>query len=167
MREAFPRAEYAVVKRARGRADAVLIPQAEVQASIERAARTAMGKIGSIAPYTVAPSYRFEVGYWNPRQGDLAAGIPGVERVDSVTIGYTSPSFVDGYRKSLQTNGMARLDAMRWLLQAVRARPDGKRVMGDYLDLFVTAWLEPDKLPKAPAPPVAASAGKKRYWGDT
>lgn len=165
--EAFPGAEYAVVKRARGRADAELIPQPAVQAAIEKAAKAAMEKLSTFRPYAVEKSYHFEVGYWNPRQTQLALAIPGTERVDSVTIGYTTPTFVEGYQRSLKANGMARLDAMRWLTQAVRARPDGKKIMSDYLDLFVTAWLEPEKIPKTVPPPVAADGKKKRYWGDT
>lgn len=165
--EAFPGAEYAVVKRARGRADAELIPQPAVQGAIATAAKAAMEKLSTFRPYAVETSYHFEIGYWNSRQTQLALAIPGTERVDSVTIGYTTPTFVEGYQRSLKANGMARLDAMRWLTQAVRARPDGKKIMSDYLDLFVTAWLEPEKIPKAPPPPVAADGKKKRYWGDT
>lgn len=165
--EAFPGAEYAVVKHAKGRADAELIPQPDVQAAIEKAARAAMAKLSTFRPYKVEASYRFEIGYWNARQTELALAIPGTERVDSATIGYTTPTFVEGYQRSIKANGMARLDAMRWLQQAVRARPEGKQIMSDYLDLFVTAWLEPEKLPKAPPPPVATSEKKKRYWGDS
>jgi D-amino peptidase len=165
--EAFPGAEYAVVKRAKGRADAELIPQAAVQAAIEKAARAAVGKLSSFKPYPVAPSYRFEVGYWNARQTELALSIPGTTKVDSATIGYTTKTFKEGYERSLKANQMARLDAMRWLVQAVRARPEGKKIMSDYLDLFVTAWLEPEKIPKDATPPAANPAKKKRYWGDT
>ena len=163
---AFPGAEYAVVKRARGRADAELIAQPAVQAAIEKAARAAIEKVATIKPYVVVPSYRFEIGYWNARQADLASSIQGTERADSVTIAYTTATFADGYVRSNKANGMARLDAMRWLTQAVRARPDGKQIMSAYLDLFVTAWLEPEKVMKSPPPPTATTA-KKRYWGDT
>lgn len=167
VRQALPNAEYAVVKRARGRADAQLIPQPEVQASIEKAARAAVEKIATFKPYTVAPSYRFEIGYWNARQADLAMAVAGVERVDSVTVGFTTTTFPEGYARSLKTNEMARLDAMRWLLQAVRARPDGKQIMGDYLDAFVGAWLEPEKLAKVPPTKRVRPAAKTRFWGDT
>jgi D-aminopeptidase len=167
IREAFPAAEYAVVKRARGRADAELIPQPAVQRAIEQAAKAAVEKLATFKAYRVEQSYRFQVGYWNTRQAELALAIRGTERVDSTTIGFTTTGFVEGYRRSIESNRMARLDAMRWLQQAVRAHPDGKKIMGDYLELFVTAWLEPEKVPKASAPPVAAAGTKKRYWGDT
>ena len=166
IRQAFPDAEYAVVKRAKGPADAELIPQPAVQAAIEKAARAAMARLATFKPYAVAPSYRFEIGYWNARQAELALAVAGTQRVDSVTIGYTTPGFREGYVRSNQANGMARLDAMRWLMQAVSAPPEGKAIMSDFLDLFVTAWLEPEKIPKGTTPPKPPS-GKKRYWGDT
>ena len=60
-------------------------------------------------------------------------------------------------------NGMARMDAMRWLVQAARSQPDSKRIMKDYIDLMVTNWLEPEKLP----PPLVAKKTKVRFYGDT
>ncbi len=164
IKEELPLAEYAVVKRAVTRARAELIPQPEVQTAIERAAKAAIEKLGSFTPYPVAASYRFEMGYQNVRQVDLAGTIPGTERLDSLTLGYTSATFPDGYRLSLRMNDMARIDRLRWLLQLVRGRSDSKAMMRSYLDLLVTNWLEPEKLPKAP--PVKPQ-GKRRYWGDT
>jgi D-amino peptidase len=165
MKEEFPLAEYAVVKRARGKAHADLIPQPEVREAIASAAKAAIEKLGAFQPYVVAPSYRFEVSYQNKRQADLATAIPSVERVDSTTLGYTTPTFAEGYSRSLKMNNMARIDALRLLVQAVRANPAGKQIMSNYLDLMVTNWLEPEKLPKVAPPP--ARPGKKRYWGDT
>jgi len=163
--EELPNAEYAVVKRARGKANAELIPQAEVRAAIERAAKAAIEKLGSFSPYAVAASYRFEMGYQDIRQADLAGAIPGSERIDSLHLAYTTTTFPDGYAKSLRMNGMARLDGIRFLQQAVRADPDSKRILKRYLDLMVTNWLEPEKLP---APPVAtAPKQKRRFFGDT
>ncbi|MCC6773989.1 MAG: M55 family metallopeptidase [Gemmatimonadaceae bacterium] len=167
--QAFPGVEYAVVKRAKGHADAELVPQEAVQSAIEKAARAAAEKVATYGPFAVTASYRFEVGYWNRRQPDLAMAVPGVTRVDSVTIGYTTTTFPEGYARSLQANQMARLDAMRWLVQAVQAmqaRPDGTEIMGAYFDVFVGAWLEPEKLPKVAAAPEVKEE-KKRFWGDT
>lgn len=163
--EELPNAEYAVVKRARGKANAELIPQPEVRASIERAAKAAIEKLGTFPPYALAASYRFEMGYQNIRQADLASAIPGSERIDSLHLAYTTATFAEGYAKSLRMNGMARLDGIRFLQQAVRGDPDSKRILKRYLDLMVTNWLEPEKLPVPPAaskPPV-----KRRFYGDT
>ncbi|MFN8580443.1 MAG: M55 family metallopeptidase [Gemmatimonadaceae bacterium] len=165
IREDFPMAEYAVVKRARGRAHADLIPQADVRAAISSAARRAIEKLPQFDPFPVEPAYRFQVSYQNTRQADLANGVAGAERVDSTSLGYTTTGFVEGYQRSLKMNGLARLDGMRFLAQAVRASPAGKKIMAEYLDLMVTNWLEPEKLPKVTPPPTPKT--KKRFWGDT
>lgn len=161
IKEEFPSAEYALVKRARGKADAELIAQTTVQSNIVNAARSAIQKLASFKPYAVTPSYRFEVGYQNPRQADLASAIPGSERLDSVTLHFTTKTFAEGYDRSLRMNGMARLDGLRFLAQAVRARPDGGDIMAEYTNLLITSWLEPEKLPKVTAP--AAPAGKRHF----
>ena len=168
VRAALPGAAYAVVKRARGRAAADLIPQEAVRAAIARAARAAMATLGTVRPYAVAPEYRVDVGYWNRRQADLAMGAPGAVRVDSTTIRLTAPAFPDAYARSLTANQLARLDAMRWLQQAVLRRPDGAAILAEYRQLFVTAWLTPEALPASPAPaPARAPAARRRYWGDS
>jgi D-amino peptidase len=162
IREELPMAEYAVVKRARSRALADTIPQRVVQVTIERAAKAAIEKLGSFAPYPVAPSYRFEIGWQSVRQADLAGTIPGATRVDSMTVGYTSPDFPAGYRLSTRMLGVVGMDRLRWLARVVNDLPDAKAIRRKYVDLLVTNWLEPERLPKA----AAASAAKRRYWGD-
>lgn len=164
IKEELPLAEFAVVKRAVTRARAELIPQPQVQVAIEQAAKAAIEKLGSFTPYPVAPSYRFEMGYHNVQQTDLAGAIPGTQRIDSLTLGYTAATFPEGYALSLRMNDMARMDRLRWLQTLVRGRADSKAMMRGYLDLLMTNWLEPEKLPKAPPAP---ARGKRRYWGDT
>ncbi|MEO8449430.1 MAG: M55 family metallopeptidase [Gemmatimonadota bacterium] len=166
IKEELPLAEYAVVKRAKTRALADTIPQPLVQVAIERAAKAAIEKLGSFTPYPVAPSYRFEISYQNVRQADLAGTIPGTTRIDSLTLGYTSPDFPEGYRLSLRMLDMVRLDRLRWMFRVVDGRPDAKALRRKYMDLLVTNWLEPDKMPKVPARPAKPGA-KRRYWGDT
>jgi D-amino peptidase len=166
IKEELPNAEFAVVKRATTRALAELIPQPEVQRSIERAAKAAIEKLATFTPYAVADSYRFEIGYQNVRQADFAGTIPGVSRLDSLTIGFTSKTFPEGYFLSLRTVGAAGFDRLRWLPTVVRDQPNAKAIMRQYLDRLVTNWLEPENLPK----PRAAAPGapkKRRYWGDT
>jgi len=164
IKEQFPNAEYAVVKTARGRANADLLPLATAQGNIERAAKAAIQKLATFKPFAVTKPFHFEVWYLNRRQADLASSIAGTQRVDSLTLSYTVPDFAEGYRKSEEMTGMARLEEDRFLVQAVRQRPDADRIMNAYLDLLITNWLEPEKLPK-PAAPVAAAGGKKRYHG--
>jgi D-amino peptidase len=163
--EELPGAEYAVVKRARSRAHADTLPQAQVQQAIERAAKAAIERLGSVAPYRVAPSYRFEVGFQNVTQADLAGAVPGSERLDSLTLGYTTPTFPEGYRRSLRMLDLVRLDRFRWLSRAVDERPDAPRIRRRFTDLLVTDWLEPGTIP--PRRSATKPAGKRRYWGDT
>jgi len=165
IKEEFPNAEYAVVKRAITRALADTIPQAQVQIGIEKAAKAAIEKLASFKPYEVAQSYRFEMGFQNVMQADLAGAIPGLERRDSLTLAYTAPTFPEGYRKSLRLVGMARLDRMRLMFDLVRERRDAKEIMRLYSDRMMTNWLEPERLPKPALPP--APTGKRRYWGST
>lgn len=163
IKEELPNAEYAVVKRATTRALAELIPQAQVQVAIERAAKAAIEKLRSFTPYQVAEAYRFEIGYQNVRQADLAGTIPGTTRLDSLTLGFTSKTFPEGYNLSIRMTGVAGMDRLRWLPRVVARQSNGKAVMREYLDLLVTNWLEPEKLPK----PKAAPVKKRRFWGDT
>ena len=62
---------------------------------------------------------------------------------------------------------MVRLDRLRWMFRVVDGRPAAKTMRRSYLDLLVTNWLEPEKLPKAPRAPTAKPGAKRRYWGDT
>jgi D-amino peptidase len=163
IKEELPNAEFAVVKRAITRAKAELIPQPEVQRAIEQAAKAAIEKLSTFTPYEVADSYRFEVGYQNVRQADLAGTIPGTTRVDSLTVGFTAKTFPEGYAITNRTIGVATFDRLRWWPSIVREQPNAKVLMRQYLDRVVTYWLEPEKLPK---PKPAPAPAKKRYWGD-
>ena len=111
----------------------------------------------------VADSYRFEIGYQNVRQTDLAGTIPGTIRLDSLTLGFTSKTFPEGYLLSNRMTGAAGFDRLRWLMSVVREQPNAKEILRQYLDRLVVNWLEPEKLPK----PRATPARKRRYWGDT
>ena len=53
-------------------------------------------KLASFTPYPVAPTYRFEISPQSVPQADLAGVIPGTVRLDSLTLGYTSPDFPEG-----------------------------------------------------------------------
>jgi D-amino peptidase len=164
IKEEFPNAEFAVVKRAITRARAELIPQPQVQRAIEQAAKAAIEKLATFTPYDLADSYQFEVSYQNIRQADFAGTIPGTSRVDSLTVGFTTKTFPEGYALTNRTIGAATFDRLRWWPSIIREQPNSKAIMRQYLDRVVVNWLEPEKLPK-PKPPTPVK--KKRYWGDT
>jgi D-amino peptidase len=163
-KEELPLAQYAVVQRARSRALADTLPQPVVQVAIERAARAAIEKLSEFQPYPVAPAYRFEIAYQNPLQADLAGIVAGTTRIDSLTLGFTTPTFAEGLRKGGRMLEYVALDRNRWLFPAAGVRPDAA-VRRRFLELLITNWLEPEKLPKPPAP--KARPAKRRYWGAT
>ena len=159
--ERFPEAEYALVKRAKGRADAELLPLETAHANIERAAKQAMEKRARFKPFTVAQAYRFEMSFQNKAQTDRAANYPDLTRVNDTTLGYAAKDFISGYQRALTLIRLVTPDRLTLLLQVVRARPDGKEIMAEYERLLMTRWLEPEKMPPAPPPP----APKKRFHG--
>lgn len=113
----------------------------------------------------MAPFYRFESSFQNVTQTDLASIVPGSTRLDSLTLGYTTVTFPEGYRRSTRMLGLMRLERMRWMSRAVQDRTDAAVIRRKFMDLLVTNWLEPEKLPKPRQP--STPAGKRRYWGDT
>ena len=166
IKDEFPAVEYATVKTARGRAHADVLPEATAWAAIRKAAQAAIENLPQMKPVPVASSYRFEVSYLNKLEADLAAGAASQsERVDSLTIGYTTPDFVSGYNRSNQMTQAAGLERLRLMAQAAMASPSAASIRADFLMRVLQTWLEPEKTPKPKAPP--ASAAKKRYHGDS
>jgi D-amino peptidase len=88
--------ETAEVKEGIQRNMAKMHPPKVAQALIQDKARLAIQRIGSVAPYRVAPPYEKQVVYTN---ADLADGrtFDGqrIERVDAVTVVYRSDDLVD------------------------------------------------------------------------
>jgi D-amino peptidase len=164
IKEEFPSAEYGLVKHADGRAHAKPLPLATARENIRRAAQAAIEKLGSMKPLPVEPSYRFEVSYLNKLEADLAASVPGIERLDSVTFGYTTPDFPTGFVRSGAMTSLASMERLRLLSAAVREAPGGEKIRSRYLSLVLLNWLEPEKMPKPAAAPARA---KKRYYGDS
>jgi len=163
--EEFPKVEYAVVKAADGRAHANLLPEPTARANIRKAAEAAIRKLATFTPLPVASSYRFEMSYLNKLEGDLASSVPGSERVDSVTLAYTTPDFISGFERSVAMTQMAGMDRLRLWPRAVATSPAAKAIRAEYLSMVITNWLEPEKMPKPPAAP--ASAKKKKFHGDS
>jgi D-amino peptidase len=160
--ERLPQLEFALVKRARGRADADLLPLAEAHANIENAAKRAVRKLAQFRPYPVAREYRWEMSFQTPAQTDRAANYPGLTRVGPRTLGYTSPDFVTGYDIATRLISMATADRLSMLMEVVRKHPDADRILEEYRKLLNGRWLEPDKTPPFPAP---AGQKRTRWWG--
>lgn len=163
----LPELQYAVVKKAVSRARAEPLPQDEVQRRIESAARRAMEKLlaGEFRPYYFRPPFVFELSFQDARQAGVAMRDQGVRRVDDRTVGFTSPTFNDGYDRSKHLIALASSDRLHLLVRLLQQSEEGKKLLEQYRALVSERWLEPDKLP-----PWAASESvppqKKRFHGD-
>lgn len=159
--ERFPLAEYGLVKHARGKAHADVLPEDEAWKNIEQAAQRAIEKLPRFKPYQVASQYQWEMGWQNADQADLAAKLgTDVVRASPTAVGYTSKTFIEGYDRAVAMIGAAGAERTRLLFEVLRNRPDGQAILNAYRDAVVKRWLEP-------APAVATAKPKKtRYHGD-
>jgi D-amino peptidase len=160
--ERLPQVEYALVKRAKGRADADLLPLPEAHGNIESAARKAMQKLAQYKAYPVAREYRWEMSFQTPGQADRAANYPGLVRVNPTTLGYASSDFVSGYNIATRLVSLATSDRLNMLMEVVRKHPDGDKILADYRKLLNGRWLEPDRTAPFPQP---AGGKRTRWWG--
>jgi len=87
--------EAAVTKHALGFHSArTLMPEASY-ALIREKVRTALGRLGDFRPFRLEGPVTLDIGFKNYMPAEVAAYLPGVERVDSHTIRYTGPDMLD------------------------------------------------------------------------
>lgn len=157
--ERLPWAEYAMVKRAKGRGDAELLPLEEAHRAIEQAARRAIENLPKMKAFPLAPEFRFEIGFQNREQADRAANIPGLTRASDTSVAFTASNFVEGYQRTLPIMRLGGTERLNLLLRAVRSRPDADEILAEYNRLIEQRWYEGDR---DPAP---ATAKRTRYHG--
>ncbi len=87
------------VKEAYGRLAAKLVPMGEARRMIKAGVKDALGKLGRVKPFKIAPPYNFELGYHVSAQADMAAMLTEVKRVDARTVVFTTDDFILGFRK--------------------------------------------------------------------
>jgi D-amino peptidase len=87
------------VKEAYGRLAAKLVPMGEARRMIKAGVKDALGKLGRVKPFKIAPPYNFELGYHVSAQADMAAMLTEVKRVDARTVAFTADDFILGFRK--------------------------------------------------------------------
>jgi D-aminopeptidase len=162
--ERVPGAEYVVVKKAKGRPDAELMPYEEVRIDIENAAKRAMQRLREMKPFPMRAEYRFELRFQDRFQAEIANAYPGLTRLDTETVGYTVSDFGEGFRRAKVLIRLALLDRPNLLFQVVRSRPDSAEILAEYERRLFTRWLEPEKLPRPPSP-AAAPAAPVRFHG--
>ncbi len=163
--ERFPLAEYGLVKHAKSRALAEVLPEEVAWKNIEQAAKKAMEKLPSFKPFPVAPEFKWEVGWQNEAQTELAFAYPGLTKIDDRTVGYGSKSFIEGYDEAVKLIRITSSEYDRILRQIISERPDAQAIMAEFERRLIGRWLEPEKMAAAPSKPKPAA--KKRYHGDS
>jgi D-amino peptidase len=90
-----PDIEGVVVKEGLSRTSALTLAPAKARTLIREGARRAMGLVGKIRPYTVAPPYDFRTQYLAAQSADDKARRPEVERIDLHTVKVSGEDFLD------------------------------------------------------------------------
>lgn len=86
------------VKEAYGRLAAKLVPMGEARRLIKAGVKDALGKLGRVKPFKIAPPYNFELEYHVSAQADMGAMIPGTKRIDARTLAFTAADYLEGFR---------------------------------------------------------------------
>jgi len=86
------------VKEAYGRLAAKLVPMGEARRLIKASVKEALGKLGRVKPFRIAPPFNFELVYHVSAQADMGAMIPGTKRVDARTLAFTAADYLEGFR---------------------------------------------------------------------
>ncbi len=95
--ELIPGIEVATVKEPLIRHAAKSLSPAAAQALIRDRARRGVERRGEIAPVQYAMPVTFSLRFTYTSMADLAEWMPGIERVDGLTIAYTSPDYVQAF----------------------------------------------------------------------
>lgn len=159
--ERFPGAEFGLVKKARGRAHADLLPLETAHQNVEAAARRAVAKIKSIRPLPVEPQFEWELGFQNSMQADRASNFPGVRRATPSSVAYTSQTFKEGYNTTTALIRNSTTERMQLLVEAVRRHPDGQKILDEWQKSILDRFYDE----AAPPSPAANAPVRRRYWG--
>lgn len=90
-----PDIEGVIVKEGLSRTSALTLAPAKARTLIREGARRAMGKVGTLKPYAVAPPYAFRTQYLAAQSADDKARRPDVERIDLHTVQVSGEDFLD------------------------------------------------------------------------
>ena len=99
-RALIPNIEAAVVKWAVSRGAARCLSHEMACEVIQDAAKRALGRRGDIAPFVLEPPFDLQVEFTHAGAADGGKGVPGVTRMDSVTLQYTAENFQEVFDMS-------------------------------------------------------------------
>jgi len=68
---------------------------------IRESAVRAMSRVGELEPFTLEPPVHLRISFAHTGNADRASLMPGVERLDSITVGYRGEDFINVYRAFL------------------------------------------------------------------
>jgi D-amino peptidase len=159
--ERLPGAQYGLVKRAKGRGSADLLPLAEARSNIEEAARRGLERMSTVRAFPKKDTYQWQIAFQNEAQADRAANYPGLTRDTAVTLGLGPRSFADGYQLMTTLIRMATTERLQVLLEVVRKQPNGDKILEEYRSALNARWFEDQPIPAA-APPAPK---KTRFHG--
>ena len=95
--EILPWTERVVVKDAIGRhASKAMHPQ-RARAAIEDGVKRALGRLKDMKPFDIGKPVRADLAFKHTSMADAAAGMPGVERVNDMTVRLTAPDAIALY----------------------------------------------------------------------
>lgn len=99
-RRFFPGVEAVAVKEAIGRTAAKTMSPGAARAKIAAGVKAALARRKEIAPVSIAMPVTLEIGFSDPGYAENAMMVPGMERVDGLTVRYRAPDAVTAYKVS-------------------------------------------------------------------
>jgi D-amino peptidase len=95
--EVLPWAEYVIVKYAIGRHASKAVHPTRAREAIERGAAGALGRLDQMRPLILDKPVKADLAFKSTAMADAAAGMPGVHRVNDLTVRFTAPDAVALY----------------------------------------------------------------------
>lgn len=99
-RSFFPGVEALAVKEAIGRTAAKTISPIVARQRIAAGVKAALARRKAIAPIAITTPITLEIGFADTGDADAAMMVPGMERVDGLTVRYRAPDAVAAYQMS-------------------------------------------------------------------
>ncbi|MDA2924200.1 M55 family metallopeptidase [Acidobacteria bacterium AH-259-L09] len=164
IQEIFPKAEYAIVKEAVDVSSATLFPSEEAMRRIEDAAAAAVEKLQKEAPepWSLPGPYRWEISFLSERQAEWASIYPGVERVNSITVGFNVTDWIHGYEVSTEkVIPLARRERIYVLQDIVKEMPEAQQIMQQFEERLLQRLYQG----YPPVRPVPTPEPQPRYHG--
>jgi D-amino peptidase len=158
----MPWIEFVVTKQATAADQANLRPVDQVHAEMRAAAKRAVENRAKAKPMTLTPPIRAALRAVPPASLELLKGVPGINYHDN-TVEFSANDFGAVYDGWTALIGVATQAYSRLMVELVRSKPGGDKMMLEYSDLLFQRWMDVES--GRYTAPVAATPAKKRYHG--